>query len=1219
MISIRTTSKVLNTYLVPAMLVGTPLLSVQGQEEDEEDIFELSPFTVEGQDNEGYRASTTLAGSRLRTKLTDLGASIAVVTKDFMTDTGATDGESLLAYVGNMEVGGTQGNFSNANIDNGSTNEARNNPQSAQRVRGLVSASTTRDYFQTIIPFDGYNTSRVTVNRGPNSVLFGLGSPGGVINNSLNRASLDADSSEISLRFDHRGGNRMTADFNRTLIEDRLAVRVSALNENVKYKQDPAHEDDKRIYLAWNSVLFPNERSEFLGRTVFRGNVEYGEIFRNPPDVIPPFDGFSGWWNGIGDQEALNQILRTPGVDLTNVGNGAITADQVRAAVNAGLATVPDGMTLDEYAAIEGRLIPQVGFDRFQKTGFQNNTSYNPYWLYSAINYNSSAAGTEPGWDDPELAGIQGIMGRWRIGGTGAGGGTRDTRWTRTPTAGAGFREPSLMNREVFDYHNYLFQGTTNSVTTEFRLFQAVLEQEMLDGRLGLEIAFDSQRREQNRFNAFSSGDSKRISIDADIWHAPGDTDLDGFGDTLMNENFGRPVVRWNDNLVTDELRQQDTIRATAFGILDFSDFIENERLGGILGKHTLTGLYEERTNDFETRGTRGVWWADSGKFPGLPEISIGHTNNDFRRIVKQQVYLGPTGASLSSPDQLRLDGPIYTQFPQIGEVFGQWYWDNKLKTAVKNDWRIVEALANANKSRNVLTSEAFNLQSSFFDGHLIGNWARRTDEQEAWQRIQKTGNFGVPMGHPEWDPSIPAHAANPYPERIDLDGINEVDGNFNEELLFLEDSPASVDEDSTTTWGFVGHYPEKWLGELPWGMNLSAHYYEAESFQPAGISNNVLNQPLASPFGSTREKGVTVSFLDDRLTLRYNQFVTKNANARTNLGGQVGQVVGRMGFYLDRIILAENGDHPLFPTDPEELTWTTTSTPSNRQRLTGTDADLIGVNSFDEYYDLLLQILPDYVQDIYDYRIVKTDDGLGNTIVRQESNPVLGLSSTNDFVAEGREIEIIGQVTDNLSISFNAAEQETVTSNTGPVAFPLALEIAQRIEDLGLWDVRDSPVQGESGAIGASRYAGVLRTLRIEKAKDDTASPEQRQWRFNLTGRYRFSDGRFKGLNVGGSLRYQDEVAIGYPNMIDEFGNVVPNIGNPIMGPDDLAGDAFLRYKLPIAGGDVDWIIQFNARNLYRKNGNDDIPVAANPDGTISRIRIPNSRQFFLTNTFQF
>ena len=177
-------------YLLGLITVALPL-AIQAQEEDEEDVFELSPFSIEASEDDGYMAQTTLAGSRVRTSVRDIGASISIVTQEYMEDTGATDGESLLANIGNVEVGGSLGNFANSDRGTG-TQETRENPQRGQRIRGLVSAITTRDYFQTDIPFDSYNTTRITVNRGPNSILFGLGSPGGVINNTTAKAIIDS-------------------------------------------------------------------------------------------------------------------------------------------------------------------------------------------------------------------------------------------------------------------------------------------------------------------------------------------------------------------------------------------------------------------------------------------------------------------------------------------------------------------------------------------------------------------------------------------------------------------------------------------------------------------------------------------------------------------------------------------------------------------------------------------------------------------------------------------------------------------------------------------------------------------------------------------------------------------------------------------------------------------------------------------------------------------
>ena len=93
---------------------------------------------------------------------------------------------------------------------------------------------------------------------------------------------------------------------------------------------------------------------------------------------------------------------------------------------------------------------------------------------------------------------------------------------------------------------------------------------------------------------------------------SPGDSDFDGVADRLFNENLGRPVIRWNDNFSRTRVNEQDTFRATAFASVDFQNFMQNDGLAKILGKHTFTGLYEDRENINLTRQVRGSWWADN-------------------------------------------------------------------------------------------------------------------------------------------------------------------------------------------------------------------------------------------------------------------------------------------------------------------------------------------------------------------------------------------------------------------------------------------------------------------------------------------------------------------------------------------------------------------------------------------------------------------------------
>ncbi len=1232
--------KLIKTRLALAGCLTTGLV-VQAQDDE---VIELSPFAVDAAEDVGYRATTTLAGSRVRSNIGDLGASISVITEEFMEDTGATDGESLLQFVGNVEVGGVLGNYSNASGNN--TVESRVNPQRGQRVRGLSSAQLTRDYFTTDIPFDSYNTTRVTVNRGPNSILFGLGSPGGVINNSTKRAYIGNDNTDFTFRVDHRGGTRATFDIGRTVIDDRLAIRVAGLREDLKWKQRPTFEEDTRLFLAYDLTIAKNENSNWLGRTSLRGNFEQGKIDRNPPDVVPPSDGFSSWWDGIGDQEDLNRILQVPGVDFTQIPNAAVTSQQVIAAINGGFAQLPEGADLNEYAAAEGQFVPRTTVDRFKRGnplgndptegGRNSSVQTTPYFLFPAINYNRHNSDVK-GWDSPELEGIQGIMGRWRPNGFA----TQDVRWSSPATAGAanGFEGKSLQNRNVFDYHNNMFAGTTNLITTEFDMNQVFLEQELFGGRAGIELAFDKQSRDQYEFTPFDNGDTKTIRIDLGQHHSPGDSDFDGVPDRLANENVGRAVIRWNDNFERFRYNIQDTYRATVFGTLDASDVFQNDGLAKILGKHTLTGLWEERTNLNSQRQIRGSWWADNattdnGLWPGSSNISNGLSDN-FRRIVKSQVYITDDLRGLTSSDQVRVNGFVDVDFPKIGDEYGIWYFDNGPDDVDKiNTWRIIENEGPSSLNKNVLTSEAWSLQSTFFAGNVVALYGERTDDQDAFDRYRSTG-YGA--------------AGIDGAERLDLPGLNEVDGTFNADLHQIDPDSLVFNTGSTSTKSLVVKFPEEYLFELPFGMDLQAHYYEADSFQPAGLSKNVIGEPLASPLGVTEEKGAQITLLEGKLSIRYNEFETALANNRTNLGGQLAQIANRFDFFLDRITSAENAaDVNLYPNgyDPDpnvsgvydgSLASYTASgdaayTPdtadvgpdfkTNRQRLSGTDADIAGFESWDEYYQAIIDAIHPSIQSLRNFRVDTLESGERVDL----NDPIIGLNSTQDFVATGKEIDIVGQVTKNLTLFANIAQQKTITDNTGPVAIPLARAQAELLQrplstssgGWSLWDLRDSPFQVETGTIG-TRYNVVLRQMNIEEGKDGTQLAEQREWRVNVSGRWDFLDGPLKGVQVGGSLRYQDKVAGGYPNRIDEFGNVLPDTTNPWFGPDSIDGDVFIRYGRPIMNGKADWTIQLNGRNAYRSNGDEDIPINFDADGSVRLIRVPVEQQWFLTNTFRF
>ena len=86
------------------------------------------------------------------------------------------------------------------------------------------------------IPWDGYTIDRVDLQRGPNAILFGLGSPAGVINTRTKQASY-RNFGDATLRFDEYGSLRATLDLNRVLVRDELAIRFAALENESEFQR----------------------------------------------------------------------------------------------------------------------------------------------------------------------------------------------------------------------------------------------------------------------------------------------------------------------------------------------------------------------------------------------------------------------------------------------------------------------------------------------------------------------------------------------------------------------------------------------------------------------------------------------------------------------------------------------------------------------------------------------------------------------------------------------------------------------------------------------------------------------------------------------------------------------------------------------------------------------------------------------------------------------
>jgi outer membrane receptor protein involved in Fe transport len=254
-----------------------------------EEVVRLSPFEVVAE-TKGYFSANTVSGTRLNSKLEDIGASISVVTKQQMEDLGLLDVNDVFSYESNTE--GT-GNFTDFSFNSSGMpmDNVQSNPQGANRVRGLGAANTNFGTFETSgrTPLDPINIDGVEISRGPNSSIFGVGSPAGAINSVPASANLRTSSSTVTARADSFSGWRTSLDLNRVLKRDVLAARISAVRQRDGFALKPAGVATERLNGMFRFRPWRN--------TTITGSYSYYHASGNRPNSLAPRDGISGWIN----------------------------------------------------------------------------------------------------------------------------------------------------------------------------------------------------------------------------------------------------------------------------------------------------------------------------------------------------------------------------------------------------------------------------------------------------------------------------------------------------------------------------------------------------------------------------------------------------------------------------------------------------------------------------------------------------------------------------------------------------------------------------------------------------------------------------------------------------------------------------------------------------------------------------------------------------------
>jgi hypothetical protein len=1164
-----------------------------------EEITKLSPFEVTTTKDNGYAATQTLAGTRIRTDLKDVGAAISVITKDFMNDVGAVDAGTLLQYTTNAEVAGTRGTY--AGLGNGTTldeSASLRSPQGSQRIRGLSAADNTRDYFVTDIPWDGYNISRIDILRGPNSFLFGLGSPAGIVNASLRNAEF-RNTGQVEARYGSYNSVRASLDQNLQLIPGELAIRVAGLMDDQKYKQEGAFQNQRRGYVAgrYDPRLFKDSTA----RTSIKVKAEHGKIDANRPRTLPVLDNITPWWTYM---DKLS--LATP-----------YTAGSNPRGVSPWISQFP-GNVQQPVWILDGA----------------NNQLYQIY--AGVVNTGALNANGVPQNASSGIIGMNYAFEQFAINNA-----AQYAINANLPSAG-NYRNKSLTDASVFDFYNTLVDGPTKSEWERWNTVNVDVSQTFLDERIGLNVSYDDQRYRNGSQSLLGGAPTLTIDI------------LQNQADLTANPNYGRPYLMTGAGSGGTYESDRKFYRASLFGELRPNDFFHNDLLLKIIGKQRLNGVFSKEK--FFAQNRSWQMYANSQSWAGYYAQNSGNTSSIADRAPNAMIYLGaslknaatPAGAGIpgiTAPITLR-SGPVYN-FAST--------WKNNPGVLYSDAWTVPANLqsmfsatggANAAGAGNYAGyTQASNPANyvgwnSNFNMNLLA-YDNGTDQSlltRATMSLRETQSYaGSYQGYFLGDALIAtlgwrydqvktkdatARAVSTNRSILDLSAQN-----FTLPATF----PANqIKKGHSTSKSFVLHINkvlDNTIKKDPLPLNVGLTFNDSSNFQVTSVRRDMYGNSLADPTGKTREYGAWISTKDGKFSLRavkYETSLTGNDSGLSGIGGQIGGLV-QQGLKWRNVFLYQLGAYDLSSADGGSYrnTWTN-AFPDEPNPAAATDASITAWNNIQKWLDAkgffkVWGYTPVPNQFLVDRTTYLSNPAANTppngTVYSYASSAPQGFTVTADTVSEGYEYEFTYNPLPNWRIAFNAAEATAVRTNFGGPGIDEFMTYMQ--EQLVKADGTPAPAGqmpnfGGPNGIFNNNWTGLFSTYTLLKAQQGAKVPEIRKWRFNVVSNYTIKRGLLKNLGFGGAYRWQDKVGIGYPVKA----NGTFDMNAPYYGPSEDAIDLWTSYERKI-NKKINWKVQLNVRNAFAKDGL--IPLTVQPDGSYATLRIQPTQEWFVTNTLTF
>ena len=1207
----------------------TPTAAANEPTASNEEAITLSPFTVDTTKDEGYFAQNTLAGSRMRTNIADLASSITVVTIQQLEDTASVDINDVFRYEANTEGSGSytpsvqslrnDGVVDvNAGFTAGSDGQAQTNA-TANRVRGIGVPGSSQNYYPAIsqVPFDAYNIQSIEISRGPNSMLFGMGSPAGIVNSSNAQAVLNRDSQSASFRTDDRGSFRGSFSFNKGIIDDKLALYGAVLYDNKQFERKPSYDKTNRVFGAVTFRPF--------AKTVIRASIEEYDNDNRRPNTLTPRDSVTEWRNagsptydpttGVitrGGQYAGALALRNSSPRMAETrayieslpGYNASLWNSAKTAYN-GVNVFGGGALTDARSPL---YTPGLSLATTSRPIYQIADGVTENFFYASADRYRTSFGT-PG--TPTANGPLILASDAAAYANAAWARAYDTSWSQsqfwsaTNNGVGSYRYPGVTDKSIYDWENVnILQmnfGEEHNTTANIELEQEILP------NLNLSAGWFRQNFDSVSNYTVSQLNVATLFVDTNV----------KLPDGRANPYFGLPYVEDFDPDQFYNAEVNDNYRAMLAWTPDFTD---NDGWSKWLGRHQLLGLWSR--NDVERTLIRKRWFESSDDqianntiFWALnqnPNADGSPTGwNRQRRSGHRLYYLADPGDATNG-SVTGASGVNQNPYDYNGRMQYYDYSSSSWNTlGITRDY--IDMDASTNRAQRQVDSTSFGLTSNLWNDRFVTTFGVRKDEYRA--RGTTTGAVLDGPGGNEVAPSMTN-------QEKWVDGVLQTDAILNRYNYWDELSG------TTRTTGVVFRPFKNWNNienraaeGSQWNQFISSlgfSYNKSDNFNPPPAAQvDGFGNALPKPTGVGEDWGVQFSLMDNKLFARINWFKATNENERTNPGTSISRLTNNVDTTLFRnwartIALINMGHNPV-----DTINFGTNLSPAEEDALEAATAKIWGL-PYNYYAD---------IGTIY---------------------------ATRSAEAEGVEFQLTYNPTRNWTMKFTAGQQETkyadvlkefdawfdernpVWSNAkaSDYLLPQYAGLATYTTDNGVptnltnfWSSygyrQEIRLGDQFGNENAQLYYDSVVTPQYAIASDleGQVSPGQRKLRWSFLSNYTFNEGRFKGFSVGGNMRWEDSAVIGYYGKANTAAGTtdltLSDISRPIYDSANTYTDLWVSYTTKIFDDRVRLKVQLNVANVFESG--DLRVVGVNYDGSPNSYRIIDPRQFTLTTKFDF